>query len=100
MATKDFIYDLLEGLEKNGDDYILILPRKTAEREVDFKIKYSFEKKDDKFYPVDSLMGTCESLQHFAEEIAEENEIDFDDYINKMYGLSDDDDDDDEQYDF
>lgn len=98
MATKDFIYDLMEGLEKNGDDYILILPRQSKEREIDFQVRYSLSK--DGLYPIDSMMGSCESLQHFAEEIAEENGIDFDDYINKMYGLSDDDDDDDEQYDF
>jgi len=77
MATKDFIYDLIEGLQKNGDDYILLNPTVLESKDsaplIDYHIRYQISNKPEKI--IDVLIGACEMLHLEAEQIAEENRI-------------------------
>lgn len=99
MATKDFIYDLVEGLEKNGDDYILVIPENVEDKDgniaISYDIRYNFNKEDST--AIDSIVGACELLHLEARSVAEENGIDFDEYIEDFLSNDDDDDDDDEE---
>lgn len=102
MATKDFIYDLIEGLQKNGDDYILLNPTVLESKDsvpvIDYHTRYQITEKPEKI--IDVLIGACEMLHLEAEQIAKENGIDFDEHLEDLLGnngFDDEYDDDDEQ---
>lgn len=91
MATKDFIYDLLDGLKQNKQDYILIIPNNTApkseEEKSSIELFYKIQEKGND--AITSLLFAIEELQNEVESLAEEFDID-------LSELLDDDEDDDD----
>jgi len=97
--TKDFIYDLLDGLDKNKQDYILLIPTNTAtEDENDRACIESFVKIDRS--DNDALKTFIASIEVISEklfEVAEENDIDLEE-LGYTVDEGDDDDEDEDEY--
>jgi hypothetical protein len=98
--TKDFIYDLLDGLDKNNQDYILLIPTNTATEDEDDRLCiesfYKVERKDN-----DGVKAIIASLQVLGEklvDIAEENGIDLEELGYIDYDDDEGEDEDEDEY--
>tara|TARA_Y100000310_G_C20550046_1_gene747606 strand:+ start:911 stop:1150 length:240 start_codon:yes stop_codon:yes gene_type:complete len=70
MASKDFIYDIMDKLEEEGQEYILITPtqrKKEVVVDVNFSLNYE-----------DTVTASISVLKKVAQKLEEEPPEDFD----------------------